>query len=130
MGEGAPGRVPFCVHEPVPLVGPPRPKSGKTSEAALVTVAAQEPLGVKVALPPPPAGAAQVASSRRNFVLPAVAPGSGTAPAACDAPLAMKAGRRALSTVPLVMLAALVASVLQDAAALLRSPHAGCVCVN
>ena len=39
-----------------------------------------------VTVPPVPVGVAQLPFSQRNFVLPADAPGSGTAPRACDAP--------------------------------------------
>lgn len=50
--------------------------------------------------PPPAAGTAKVASSRRKRVVPADAPGSGTYPTACDAPEATNVGGVAQIGVP------------------------------
>jgi hypothetical protein len=60
---------------------------------------------VKLDRPPPlPEGTAQVESSRKNRVVPAVAPGSGAIPAECEPPLAPSgvisvAGRTPLTSV-------------------------------
>src|ERR1700722_15397818 len=51
----------------------------------------------------PPAGTFHVPSSRRYRVEPAVAPGSGTTPAAWLDPLGPNTGSRAALTVPLVI---------------------------
>jgi hypothetical protein len=78
--------------------------AGHVPAAKLVTV--PEPP------PPPPAGTTQLPSSRRYRVAPAVAPGSGTTPAAWLVPLGPNTGSRAALTVPLVIAAPLTPPVM------------------
>jgi hypothetical protein len=87
--------------------------------AAFVTVAVShvghDPVPKLVTVPappPPPLGATQLPSSRRYLVAPAVAPGSGTTPAAWLAPLGPNNGSRAALTVPLVIAAPLTPPVM------------------
>ncbi|ONS89888.1 hypothetical protein A8E35_03355 [Burkholderia cenocepacia] len=63
-------------------------------DASVVSIPPLAPTSVTVPPPPPlPGGTAHVASSRRNFVEPAVEPGSGTAPDAWLEPDATNVGR-------------------------------------
>src|SRR4051812_43815286 len=70
-----------------------------TFDVAVATVCAPPVILLHEPVAAAPDGIAQVASSRRNFVVPDDPGGSGTRPFACDAPLATISSRIAVAWV-------------------------------